>query len=158
MSHRDYEEFLASLNEHGVKYLIIGAHAVSFHARPRATKDLDIFLDPSPENAERTLRAIRDFFGGNDLGFSENDLVDPESIIQLGVAPVRIDLLASTSGGSGFEDLWRRRIDARYGDVDAHYISLDDLIREKRSTDREQDRADVVSLERARKRTRRKTR
>ena len=68
MASRDYEEFIAALNDHGVRYLIIGAHAVAFHARPRATKDLDILLDPTPANARRALAALRDFFGGADLG------------------------------------------------------------------------------------------
>jgi len=93
MVSQDYEEFIAALNAHGVRYLVIGAHAVAFHARPPATKDLDIFLEPTPENADNALSAMRDFFGGVDLGYTVVDLTDPRSIIQLGVAPVRIDLL-----------------------------------------------------------------
>ena len=64
MPSQDYEEFIAALNDHGVRYLVIGAHAVAFHARPRATKDLDILLDPTPGNAGRALAALRDFLGG----------------------------------------------------------------------------------------------
>ncbi len=104
----DYEEFIAALNAHGVRYLVVGAHAVAFHARPRATKDLDILLEPSPENAWRALAALRDFFGGADLGYTVEDLTDPRWIIQLGVAPIRIDLLAEIPGrkeGSGFDIL-----------------------------------------------------
>lgn len=63
MASQDYEEFIAALNAHGVRHLIIGAHAVAFHARPRATKDLDILLDPTPDNAHKVLAALRDFFG-----------------------------------------------------------------------------------------------
>ena len=73
----DYEEFIAALNAHGVRYLVVGAHAVAYHARPRATKDLDILLDPAPENARRALEALRNFFGGADLGYGVEDLTDP---------------------------------------------------------------------------------
>ena len=75
-----------------VRYLLIGAHAVALHARPRATKDLDVLLDPAPPNLRRTLVALSAFFGGADLGYSVEDLADPDAIIQLGLAPVRIDL------------------------------------------------------------------
>ena len=77
MPFRDYEEFIAALNDHEVRYLVIGAHAVAFHARPRATKDLDLFLEPTPANARRVLSALRDFFGGADLGYTVEDFTDP---------------------------------------------------------------------------------
>jgi len=67
MPSRDYEEFIAALNARGVRYLVVGAHAVAYHARPRATKDLDILLEPTRENALRALTALRDFFGGAGL-------------------------------------------------------------------------------------------
>lgn len=146
----DYEEFIAALNAHGVRYLVVGAHAVAFHARPRATKDLDILLEPSPENARRALAALRDFFGGADLGYTVEDLTDPRWIIQLGVAPIRIDLLAKIPGFPDFEAAWKNRIDAQFGTVDAHYLGLDDLIRAKEAAGRAQDRADVRVLRRAR--------
>lgn len=91
MKSRDYEEFVESLNANGARYLIVGAHAVAFHARPRATKDLDLFIEPSPDNAERVLSAIRTFLGG-DLGLTVKDLTTPGSIVQLGVAPLLADL------------------------------------------------------------------
>jgi hypothetical protein len=64
MPFHDYEEFIAEFNAHGVRYLVVGAHAVAFHARPRATEDLDLLLQRTPENAERVIAALRDFFGG----------------------------------------------------------------------------------------------
>lgn len=73
MPSQDYEEFIAALNAHGVRYLVVGAHAVAFHARPRATKDLDILIEPSAANAERILTALRDFLGGVDLGYTVED-------------------------------------------------------------------------------------
>ncbi len=147
----EYEEFLESFNAHGVKYLVVGAHAVAFHARPRATKDLDLFIAPTADNAARALAALRDLFGGFDLGVTEVDLTTPGRIVQLGIAPARIDLLASLSGIPDFEEAWERRIEARFGASRAPYLSLDDLIRAKQSANRDQDRADLRSLERARK-------
>ena len=147
---RDYEEFIAALNWHGVRYLVIGAHAVAFHARPRATKDLDILLGPTPANARRALAAMRDFFGGVDLGYRVEDLTDPQWIIQLGVAPVRIDLHAGVSGLESFDVAWKNRAEARFGSVPTHYLGREDLIRTKEAVDRLQDRADIRVLQRAR--------
>jgi hypothetical protein len=93
MKPRDYEELLESFNAHGVRYLIVGAHAVAFHARPRATKDLDILVEPKPRNAERVLAAIRSFLG-SDLGLTVPDLTSPGNIVQLGLAPSRSDLMS----------------------------------------------------------------
>jgi predicted nucleotidyltransferase len=150
MAFRDYEEFIAALNSQRARYLIVGAHAVAFHAQPRATKDLDVLIDPAEGNARRTLDALRDFFGGTDLGYRVDDLTDPRWIVQLGVAPVRIDLHAGLAGLPNFEEAWGRRVDARFGSVDTHYLGLDDLIRVKEAANREQDRADVVVLRRVR--------
>lgn len=150
MSSRDYEEFLASLNARGVRYLIVGAHAVAFHARPRATKDLYLLVEPTVENAERTLAAIRDYFGGSDLGITVADLTNRESIVQLGVAPARIDLLSRLTAFAEFEPAWEARTPGRFGEVATQYLSRDDLLREKESTNRDQDRADAKSLRRAR--------
>lgn len=155
MGSPDFEEFIAALNAHGVRYLIVGAHAVAFHARPRATKDLDVLLEATDANARRTLNAIREFFGGADLGYTVGDLTDPHWIIQLGVAPIRIDLLAAIPGCPSFDDVWNARVKGRFGSVSANYLSLDDLIRAKEAADRDQDRADVRSLVRARDQKRR---
>jgi predicted nucleotidyltransferase len=154
MPSRDYEEFIAALNDHGVRYLLIGAHAVAFHARPRATKDLDILLDPTPQNARRTLAALRAFFGGADLGYTVADLTDPRWIIQLGVAPVRIDLLSAVPGCPSFQAAWRSRVEARFGSVKANYLGLTDLIRAKEAAGRAQDQADVQVLRRAQRTSR----
>ena len=148
MRSRDYEEFIESLNQSGARYLIAGAHAVAFHARPRATKDLDIFIEPSPDNAERVLAAIR-LFLGTDLGISVADLSTPGQIVQLGVAPSRIDLLSRLAGIPGFDAAWERRVEAVFGDVPAHYLSLDDLIEAKKGAGRDQDKADLRTLRRA---------
>jgi hypothetical protein len=134
------------LNAHGVRYLLIGAHAVAFHARPRATKDLDVLVDPSEENAERTLAAVRDFFGGAELAITVADLTTPEKVIQLGVWPQRIDLMTSMMSGQSFEELWRNRVRGEFGDRETQYISLADLLAGKESSDRLQDLADAEIL------------
>ena len=154
MGHRDYEEFLAACNARSVRYLIGGAHAVAFYARPRATKDIDVFVDRTRANASRVVAAVREFFGGaSPRGCSEpEDLMDPAVFVQLGVAPVRIDILTSFGGVPSFAQAWKRRTDARYGRVPAHYLSLEDLIAEKAYWRRDQDQVDLKSLERARRR------
>jgi predicted nucleotidyltransferase len=149
MRSRDYEEFVESLNASSARYLIIGAHAVAFHARPRATKDFDVFIEPTPDNVERVLVAIRNFLG-SDLGLTIEDLTAPGRIVQLGVAPSRIDLLSRLASRRDFASAWTSRVDAKFGDVDAHYLSLEDLIQEKESAGRDQDRADLRSLRKAR--------
>ena len=151
MPFQDYEEFIAALNAHGVRYLIIGAYAVAFHARPRATKDLDILLDPTAANARRALNALREFFGGADPGYTVADLTDPRWIIQLGVAPVRIDLASQIPGCQSFDAVWKSKIEARFGSVKTYYLGLDDLIQAKKAADRTQDRADVRVLQRAKR-------
>lgn len=153
MASHDYEEFIAALNAHGVRYLVIGAHAVAFHARPRATKDLDILIEPTAANAQKVLRAVQDFFGGVDLGYSVEDLTTSDWIIQLGVAPVRIDLIPEIPGFRNFADAWKNRVKANFGSVSAHYLGLDDLIRAKEAAGRLQDRADVRVLRRAQRQT-----
>lgn len=148
MPYPDYEEFIASLNEHGVKYLIVGAHAVAYHGRPRATKDLDVLIDPTPDNAQRALAALEMFLGVK-TGYSTEDLLDPETIIQLGVAPVRIDLLSKIKGCPDFAAVWEKRVEARFGTVSSCYLGFEDLIIAKEAAGRLQDRADVRSLKRA---------
>lgn len=143
---QDFEELLESLNARKVRYLIGGAHALALHARPRATKDLDLFIAPTRANAERFIKALSDFFGGPAPSYvSIKTLLDPNLIVQLGVAPVRVDVL-SHFGTLTYADAWRTRVDAKFGSVDAHFLGRDELIAEKTFFDRPQDRADVVAL------------
>jgi len=146
MPYPDFEEFIASLNVHGVRYLVIGAHALAHHAFPRATKDLDILVDPADENARLLLQAISDFFGGADLGYSVEDVTDPEMILQLGVAPVRIDLLTQIPGCSEFADFFRNRVEGSFGSVPTSFVGLEDLIAAKEAAGRPQDLADLHEL------------
>jgi hypothetical protein len=143
---RDFEELLESLNARKVRYLIGGAHALAFHARPRATKDLDLFVAPTRANAQRFIKALGEFFGGPAPSYvSVETLLDPKLIVQLGVAPVRVDVL-SHFGTLTFAEAWRTRVDAKFGSVDAHYLGREQLIAEKTFFDRPQDRADLAVL------------
>jgi len=143
---RDFEELLESFNDAGVRYLIGGAHALALHARPRATKDLDLFVDPTKANARRLLVALGSFFGGSAPSYvTEAAVLDPNTIIQLGVAPVRVDIL-SAFGTLTFREAWKYRHEAQFGSVPAHYLSREHLILEKLHFNRPQDRADVASL------------
>lgn len=94
---RDFKEFIECLNARDVRYLVIGGYAVAHHGRPRYTKDLDVWLEPGPENGERIVAALRDF-GFESLGLTAADFQEPDTIIQLGYEPQRIDLLTSAQG------------------------------------------------------------
>ncbi|NOY92006.1 MAG: hypothetical protein GXP55_12485 [Deltaproteobacteria bacterium] len=143
---QDFEELLASFNAAGVRYLVGGAHALALHARPRATKDLELFVDPTKANAARVLKALRSFFGGAVPSYvSVEALLDADTILQLGVAPVRVDILSSLATTT-FRRAYNRRAQAMFGSVPADYLSRDDLVAETRHFDRPQDRADVEAL------------
>jgi hypothetical protein len=152
----DFEEFIASLNAHRVRYLIIGGYAVGFHARPRATKDIDVLVDRSAANARRARAAIIAFLGSEAPNITEEKLIHPRTLIVLGVNPIRIDVLTSIDGVPSFADAWKRKVDGSYGKTPAHYIAIEDLIASKLAAGRPQDLADVDVLKRASKRSRRR--
>lgn len=132
------------MRRRSVRALVVGGYAVAFHGRPRFTKDLDIFVEASPENGERLLAALVDFgFGG--LGLTLDDFSSPGKIVQLGVAPNRVDLL-TTIDGVPFGDAWRRRIPGPFGRETVDYISAADLIRNKQASGRPQDLLDINEL------------
>ena len=141
---KDLREFVALLNLHDVRYLIVGAHALSFHGHPRYTGDLDIFVSSDSENATKCLAAI-DQFGLGSLGLSSDDLESPERVIQLGVSPNRIDLLTSLTGIE-FEDAWGDRMEADFDDVPMHFLSRAHLVTNKRALGRPRDLADLERL------------
>jgi hypothetical protein len=144
---KDFKEFIGSLNKNNVRYLIVGSFALSYYAEPRYTKDIDILIDATPDNADRLMSAIREF-GFSDIELGSRDFLEPEQVIQLGVAPVRIDLLTSLKGIL-FAEAWDRRTVGRYGDIPASYISKQDLIDHKKLVGRKQDLADIEKLTKA---------
>lgn len=143
----DFEELLEQFNSAGVEYLIGGAHALALHARPRATKDLNLYIAPNRRNATRVVRALAKFFGGTAPSYvSVENLLDPTIFVQLGVAPVRVDLLPKLFTTT-FAAAWKGKISARFGRVPAYFLSRSDLIAEKRYFSRTQDLADLEQLE-----------
>jgi hypothetical protein len=148
LTFRDFEEFIASLNAQRVRYLIVGGYAVAFHARPRATKDIDVLVDRSVANAKRVRSALQSFLGTKRLKISVAQLTNPRTLIVLGVAPVRIDILTGIDGVPSFAAAWKRRAEGTYGSTPAHFISLADLVASKNAAARPQDLADVDVLRR----------
>ena len=140
----DFKELLALFNAHRVDYLIVGAYALAFHGAPRYTGDLDLLVRPSPENAQAILSALADF-GFASLGLSPDDFLLPDQVIQLGVPPVRIDLLTSLSGLS-WEQANAHRVAGHYGDIPVHFIGKNEYIRNKKATGRKKDEADIEAL------------
>jgi hypothetical protein len=140
----DFRELLSLFNDEGVRYLIVGAFALAYFGRPRYTKDLDIWIDPADENPERVFRALARF-GAPLESVSAEDFRDEETVFQIGVEPVRIDILAGVSGVA-FESAWPRRIQATYVDVPVNVISRDDYIENKSASGRPRDLRDIETL------------
>lgn len=141
----DFKEFIQSLNDRQVKYLVIGGYAVAFHGHPRYTKDLDIWMEMTEENAKRLTNALADF-GFGSLGLQPKDFLEPEQVIQLGFPPSRIDILMSPKGIS-FSECFAQRVLTEIDGVQVAFIDLQNLLKNKRATGRYQDLADVENLE-----------
>ncbi len=140
----DLKELFKILNDHGVEYLIIGAYAVIYYTAPRYTKDLDIWVRPTPENARKVWAALEKF-GAPLADITEKDFTDKEMIYQIGVEPNRIDVMMGVSGLK-FSDVWNNRETSTYGGIPIWIISRDDLIRTKETAGRPQDLIDAESL------------
>ncbi len=141
---KDYEEFLALLNKHKVRYCIIGAFALAFHSRPRYTKDIDVLVEASADNAKKILKVL-DGFGFGSLNLTAEDLTAEGNIIQLGYEPVRIDIMISIKG-LDFSKVWRKRVTGPYGQQTVNYIDRQNLIKLKKLSARIQDKADLELL------------
>jgi hypothetical protein len=145
---KDYEEFLGLFNKHNVKYCIIGAYAVAFYAKPRYTKDIDILVEPSKDNAQKILKVLEEY-GFGELSLSLEDLTCEGNILQLGYEPLRIDILNKLEGFQ-FHDIWQNRVIGEYGSERVYFIGLEDLIRNKKQSNRPTDQIDIDLLEKAR--------
>ena len=141
---RDFSEFLASLNDARVKYLVVGAYALAAHGSPRNTLDLDVLVQPTTANGRRIMRALEDF-GFGSLDVTPADFTVPDRILQLGRQPLRIDVLTSITGVS-WPAAWKGRYRGRYGHVPVHFLGRDELLLNKRSTGRTKDLGDVEAL------------
>ena len=145
MLNRDFKEFIESLNKHKVRYLVVGGYAVAFHGYPRYTKDLDIWIELSPDNAENALKALEEF-GFESAGLKKEDFLEKNQVIQLGYPPNRIDLL-TTLKEINFRDCYKKRVEIRIQGVKVNFIDLENLKQNKRATGRTQDLADAENLE-----------
>jgi len=141
---KDFKQFIRSLNDNQVRYLVIGGYAVALHGHPRYTKDLDIWIERSQQNAERIVTALEQF-GFGSLGLKVDDFLVPDQIIQLGNPPNRIDLLVTVSGVD-FSDCFETRIQVDIDGVNVNFIDLDNLKRNKQASGRIQDLADLENL------------
>ena len=142
----DFRDLFTVFNDAGVEYLVIGAHAVGLYAPPRLTKDVDIWVNPSPQNAERVYRALTDFMGAPPHDLSIEDLTNPDLVYQIGVAPNRVDILMGIEP-MGFDEAWPNREPSTYGGTPIQVIGKADLIRSKRAAGRPQDLLDLEQLE-----------
>ena len=141
----DFSEILLAFNAHHVEYLLVGAHALAVYGHVRATKDLDLWVRPDSENAQRVLKALSAF--GAPLGdLTQDDLSKPGTIFQIGVPPLRIDVITAIDGVD-FAEAWPDRFKASFGEVPVVVISRHHLITNKKTAAWLQDLADVEQLE-----------
>lgn len=141
----DFRDLLSAFNARGVDYLVVGAYALAAHGRVRATGDLDIWVRPAPDNAIRVLKALT-AFGAPLHDLTVADLSQPGVVFQVGVAPLRIDILTGIDGVE-FADAWPARVMTRFSDQPVAVLSVEHLIRNKRAAGRAQDLADLEWLE-----------
>lgn len=145
MLNQDFKEFIQSLNDNAVRYLLVGGYAVALHGYPRYTKDLDVWVESTTENAARIIKALQQFgFGSLDL--KESDFTTPDQVVQLGYPPNRIDMLTSLSGVE-FSKCFASRVTEEIDGVPVSFIDLENLKKNKKATGRHQDLADVENLE-----------
>lgn len=145
MFNQDFKEFIESLNANQVRYLVVGGYAVALHGHPRYTKDLDIWVERSRENAQALLQALAQF-GMGSLGLTEEDFIEPDQVVQLGYPPNRIDILVMVSGIE-FADCYPQRVKISLDGVDVNFIDLANLKKNKKASGRMQDLADLENLE-----------
>lgn len=142
----DFLDLLREFASAEVRSLVVGGYAVGAHGHPRATKDLDVWVDASPDNAPRVIAALR-AFGAPLMGLSVADLSAPGKGLIIGVPPMRIDIITAIDGIT-FEQAWPHRVLLRLDTVETYVIGRDDLLTNKRASGRAQDLADVEALER----------
>lgn len=140
----DFKELLELFNANKVEYVIVGGYALAFHGAPRFTGDIDLFVSSDRDNAKRILAALKQF-GFGSLELSEEDFTCPDRVIQLGVPPVRIDIMTSLTDLS-----WQRvasnKVACSYGNTQVYFISKEDLISNKKALGRKKDLADIEGL------------
>ncbi len=142
--HQDYKELLQLLNDHNAQYVIVGAYALAFHGNPRYTGDLDIFIGCDEGNAEKIVKALQDF-GFSSFNITKKDIMEPDTVIQLGYPPLRIDLITSLTGVS-WDEVYNNALLGNYGDVQVLFIGKEQFIKNKKALGRYQDLADLEAI------------
>lgn len=141
----DFRDLFAALNDEGGRYLVVGGYALAFFGHPRFTRDLDVWVEASAENAERVFRAL-EVFGAPMADLTREDLAKPDLVFQIGVAPNRIDIVTGIDGVT-FADAWETRESSTYGALQIQVIGRSQLIQNKKASGRPQDLADLQALE-----------
>ena len=142
----DFLDLLACLLEEGVRFLVVGAHALAVHGVPRATGDLDVWVDRAPDNVARAWAALVRFgVPAESMGVSRRDLESPDTVVQIGLPPRRIDVVTGITGVE-FQEAWSARVTQRVGTLEVPFLGRDQLIRNKRATGRLKDMADLEAL------------
>lgn len=143
-SNADFKDLFRTFNEENVEFLVVGAHAVMFYTEPRYTKDLDLWINPTPENSVRVFAALRRF-GAPLSGISPEDFTNPDLVYQIGVEPNRFDILMSISGVE-FGEAWAHRQPTAYDGEPIHILGKNDLMLAKKASGRPQDLLDLEKL------------
>jgi hypothetical protein len=142
----DFEDLLAALLGAGARFLVVGAHAMALHGVPRATGDLDVWIDRDATNAERVWAALMRFGAPvAAMGVSQDDMTRPDMVVQIGLPPRRIDILTSISGVA-FGEAWAGRVTHEVAGLAVPFLGRAELVRNKRATGRTKDQADLEAL------------
>jgi hypothetical protein len=142
--HQDFLDLLRAFSDHSVRFLVVGAYALGVHGRPRATGDLDVWVDPTPTNATNIIQALEQF--GAPVGqVTAHDFSRPGVVFQMGLPPVRIDVLTELSGLT-FDEAWPTRTTATFGPLSVNVLGREAFIKNKRATGRAKDLGDIESL------------
>ena len=140
----DFVDLLRAFSRAEVRFLVVGAYALALHGRPRATGDLDVWVDATPDNAARVMRALAAFGAPMDA-IAEGDFATPGITYQIGIVPRRIDILTDLTGLT-FNDAWHARLRRPFGEVDVDFIGREHFIQNKRATGRAKDLGDIEGL------------
>ena len=140
----DFKELLKLFNARGIDYIIVGGYALAFHGAPRTTGDIDLFVGTAPDNAQRVVDALNEF-GFGSVGLTKRDFETPDQVVQLGVPPVRVDIITSLTGVS-WDEAYEGRAKGVYDDVPVFFLGREQFLSNKRAIGRRKDLADLEAL------------
>lgn len=145
--HDDWFDLLIAFNEHGVRHLVVGAHALAVHGVPRATQDLDVWIDGSDENVTNVWAALTEFGAPlESIGVTRDDFKNADAVVQIGLPPSRIDLRSALTGLDGFNAAWTEHVEHVVRGLTVPFLGRTALLTNKRATGRLKDLADLEAL------------